>query len=123
MKDVEVDFDMLGVGQTSSGVQVKQNRNNRVNLGAVPLESEAKLHRVGGETPAESPGEFISLDVGEGQDFEAINYNHKTRRKLRRALEAAEIAKEMVVRKAALGHYQKNDIKPPEELKTLYKPM
>src|SRR4051812_28031190 len=118
MKGVEVDFDMLEVGQTPSCVQVKQNRNNRVNLRAAPLESKAKLLPVGEETPAEAPGESVSLDIGEGQDFEAINYNHKTRRKLRRALEAAEIAKEMVVRKAALEYCQENDIEPPEELKT-----
>ena len=50
-------------------------------------------------------------------------YNHKLRRKLRRAIDNAEIRKEMLVRQRALDYCGDKHIEVPPELKTPYKPI
>ncbi len=122
MKGVEVDFDAIEIGERQSDVKPKHG-NKRVNLGDAPNDIRAEY------VPAVQRGEggdgeeYIRLDIGEGQDFESLNYNHKLRRKLRRAMDNAQIRKEMLVRQRALDYYQEKDREPPAVLKTPYKPV
>ena len=122
MKGIEVDFDAIEVGESRSDVKSKK-ANGRVNLGGVPDHANAEYISASQQTENREPEDFIKLDVGEGQDFETLNYNHKLRRKLRRALDNAEIRKEMLVRQRALDYYADNNMQIPLELRTPYKPI
>jgi len=124
MKGIEVDFDAIEIGERRSDVKPKQNVK-RVNLGDVPEEAKAEYVPTGQGDEDENGDveEFIQLDVGEGQDFETLNYNHKLRRKLRRAIDNAEIRKEMLVRQRAIDYYREKDIEAPPVLTTPYKPI
>lgn len=120
MKGVEVDFDAIEIGERQSDVKSKQS-NKRVNLGDAPKDTQAEYVPAGQRGEDGDIEEFIKLDIGEGQEFEALNYNHKLRRKLRRAMDNAQIRKEMLVRQRALDYYQEQDKEPPAILKTPYK--
>ena len=122
MKGIEIDFDAIEVGESRSDVKPKK-ANGRVNLGGVPDNANAEYIPAGQQTEDGEPEDFIKLDVGEGQDFETLNYNHKLRRKLRRAIDNAEIRKEMLVRQRALDYYADNNMEIPPELKTPSKPL
>ncbi|KAL8995698.1 MAG: hypothetical protein Q9169_004631 [Polycauliona sp. 2 TL-2023] len=61
---------------------------------------------------------FIKFNIGEGQDHEALNSNHKLRRKLRRALNNAQVRKEMLVRQRTIDHLDAKGLALPNELKT-----
>ena len=123
MKGVEVDFDTIEIGESRSDVKPKVN-SKRVDLGSAPKDEKAAYiptaDRREGEFNAE---EFIKLDTGEWQDFEALNYNHKLRRKLRRAIDNAEIQKELLVRQRAIDYYKEKDMEAPQVLKTPLKPV
>ena len=122
MKGVEVNFDDLEVGETHS--TVKSKKTKRVDLSKVSQENGVELitnyQRAG---DSEEVDEFIKFDVGEGHDHETLNYNHKLRRKLRRAIDNAEIQKEVIVRTRALDYYTEKNREPPPELKTPIKPV
>lgn len=122
MKGVEVDFDNVQMGERPTEVNSKAN-SKRVDLGVVADDSRTQLISTGERDGGEEAGDFIELDVGDDQDFDAVGYNHRLRRKLRRAIEAAEIRKEMLVRQKALDHCLANSIEPPTELQTPYKPV
>ncbi|KAK4690711.1 hypothetical protein P7C71_g6144, partial [Lecanoromycetidae sp. Uapishka_2] len=122
MKGVEVDFDAIEIGERRSDVKPKQS-NKRVNLGDAPEDIKAEYVPAGEKHEAGDIEEFIELDIGEGQEFEALNYNHKLRRKLRRAMDNAQIRKEMLVRERALDHYKDKGMEAPATLKTPYKPV
>lgn len=124
MKGVEVDFDAIEIGESRSDVKPKQS-NKRVNLGDALEEAKAEYIPTG-QGDADDNGdveEFIQLDVGEGQDFGTLNYNHKLRRKLRRAIDNAEIRKEMLMRQRAVDFYREKDVEVPQVLTTPYKPV
>ena len=135
MKGVEVDFDAIEIGESRSDVKPKdekKHKSNRVNLGDVPKDAKEMYiptdqHNVeDDEEDDDAEGdveEYIKLDVGEGQDFRALNYNHKTRRKLRRAIDNAEIRKEMLVRQRAIDYYEEKGLEVPAILNTPYKPL
>jgi Small acidic protein family len=137
MKGQEVDFDILEIGDRPSELRVKDEKRaremegaakgNRVDLGKVADESKAKVFTSDGATPAGLEGDFVSLDfsggAGFGQQFEALNYNHKLRRKLHRAIEAAQIQKELLVRAKAKEYCESNGFEVPPELATEYKPI
>ncbi|KAF6223787.1 hypothetical protein HO173_013213 [Letharia columbiana] len=120
MKGVEVDFDAIEIGGCRSDVKPKK-ANSRVNLGDVPDHAKAEYISTAQLSEEREPEDFIKLDVGEGQDLETLNYNHKLRRKLRRAIDNAEIRKEMLVRQRALDHCNEKNIEVPSELRTPYK--
>jgi hypothetical protein len=132
MKGKEVPFDKLEiVGDRPSGLKIKgeekreKPRGNRVDLGAVP--DESMVHDVTntfkGNADASMNANFVGLGSGEaGQDFEALNYNHKLRRKLRKALENAQVKKELLVREAAIKHCEENGIEVDPVLRTPGKP-
>ena len=122
MKGIEVDFDAIEVGESRSDVKSKK-ANGRVNLGGVPDHAKAEYISAGQQIEDREPEDFIKLDIGEGQDFETLNYNHKLRRKLRRAIDNAEIRKEMLVRQRAFDYYADKDREIPPELRTPYKPI
>lgn len=120
MKGVEVDFDAIEIGESRSDVKPKK-ANSRVNLGDVPNHAKAEYIPATRQGEDGEPEDFIKLDVGEGQDFETLNYNHKLRRKLRRAIDNAEIRKEMLVRHRACDYCNEKNIEVPPELTTPYK--
>lgn len=122
MKGVEVDFDAIEIGESRSNVKPKK-ANSRVNLGDVPDHAKAEYISKGRQSEDGQPEDFIKLDIGEGQEFETLNYNHKLRRKLRRAIDNAEIRKEMLVRQRALDHCNEENIDVPPELRTPYRPI
>ncbi|KAI9880675.1 MAG: hypothetical protein M1830_001679 [Pleopsidium flavum] len=122
MKGVEVEFDNIQLAENATEVNPSA-KSKRVDLGVVADDSRTQLISTGQRDGAEEAGDFIELDVGDDQDFEGVGYNHKLRRKLRRAIEAAEIRKEMLVRQKALEHCLAKDIEPPTELQTPHKPM
>lgn len=122
MKGLEVDFEAIEVRERRSTIRSKATQT-RVDLGEVSKDARTEY------IPSGAPGKeaeqegFIKLDVGEGQDFEALNYNHKLRRKLRRAIDDAEVRKELLVRQRALDHYINNNEDPPSILLTPPKPL
>ncbi|MCJ1230582.1 hypothetical protein MMC12_007256, partial [Toensbergia leucococca] len=59
----------------------------RIDLGAAPDYAKAQNIPTADRGDGEDPGDFIKLDIGDGQYFETLNYNHKIRRKLKRAIE------------------------------------
>ncbi|KAL8768122.1 MAG: hypothetical protein Q9209_005585 [Squamulea sp. 1 TL-2023] len=116
MRGREVDFGAIKAGKRQG--DVGPTRNKRVDLGAVAKtvdETYVPTDRVHTSTESEP---FIKLDIGEGQDHEAMNFNHKLRRKLRRAIDNAQIQKEMLVRQRTLDQLEAKGIAPPDELKT-----
>ena len=137
MKGVDIDFSKLEPdGDKSSGLIIHEDkprhqyRGNRVDLGAVPEESKAQSilatrNASGANSTALGQQDFVGFGHVAGQDQEAqtLSYNHKTRRKLRKAIETAQIAKEVLVRKAAIEYCEKNDHPVPPSLMTAEKPI
>jgi hypothetical protein len=137
MKGQEVDFDILEIGNRPSELRIKNEKivqelkdgkakGNRVDLGKVADESKTKVLTSNGATPTGLEGDFVSLDFGgamDGQQFEALNYNHKLRRKLHRAIEAAQIQKELLVRAKAKEYCESKGIEVPPELAAEYRPI
>ena len=121
LKGVKVDFDAIEIGM-DRGDKAKKS-TNRVDLGEAP--EDTKLRYVPGSQRSQQaePEEFIRIDVGEEQEFQIPSYNHKLRRKLRRAIDITEIRKEMLVRQRALDYYDARKIEAPPELGTPYKPL
>ncbi|MCJ1396780.1 hypothetical protein MMC18_009672 [Xylographa bjoerkii] len=128
MRGVDVDFDSLELGGSLNNVKTRGagnavNKNKRrVDLSGAAWFEGAQIVPTS-ERNAEDPEDFIKLDIGEGQDHEALNYNHKLRRKLRRAIEAADVKKELLVREHATRYCKDIGIDPPPELLTPAKPI
>ena len=125
MRGQTIDLDALNFGDTMDDAELKVlagKDTRRVNLAAAQgtegmyIDSQIYKER-------ESSNEFIKLDVGQGQDFEALNFNHKLRRKIRRALEAAQIRKELLVRERVKEICTERGFEPPSELSTAAKPI
>ncbi len=122
MKGVEVDFNAIEVGESRSGVKPKQG-SKRVDLSNVPKDAKAAYIPSGQRGDGGDSEEFIKFDAGEEQDFEALSYNHKLRRKLRRAIDNAEISKELLVRQRAIDYYKEKGLEVPALLQTPPKPL
>lgn len=120
MRGREVDFDAIQIGDRQGDVQPKKRK--RVDLGEVAQQAQENLVPVRRSEKPVDDEEFIKLDVGQGQDHEALSYNHKLRRKLRRALDGAQVQKEMLVRQRAIDYLKSNGTEPPTELSTNAKP-
>ena len=123
MKGREVDFDKIQTGD--SPLESRANsRSKRIDLGDVADESKTQLIATGQNRRGGDAGDFIEFVGGnDDQDFEVGGYNHKVRRKLRRAVEAAKIKKEVLVRQKAMEHCHAHGIEPPDELQTSAKPI
>ncbi|KAL9123078.1 MAG: hypothetical protein Q9187_000355 [Circinaria calcarea] len=121
MKGVDVDFEALELGESLNDVKPKGSKK-RVDLSTIPEQAGTQLVPSAPKDGRDS-GEYIKLDVGEGQDYEALNFNHKLRRKLRRAIESAEIRKEVLVRERVIDLCKERGIEPPPEISTPAKPV
>lgn len=122
MKGIEVDFDAIEIDESQSITKSGTNKK-RVDLGEVPKDARTDYIPTGVPGNSEEQEEFIKFDVGEGQDFESLSYNNKLRRKLRRAIDGAEVRKELLVRQRALDHYVRKSAVPPAVLLTPPKPL
>jgi hypothetical protein len=138
MKGMEVDFNKLEfVGDQASGLRIAgqkkedkpKTKSNRVNLGAIA--DESRIQSVYG--PYNTPGtgtngvsldqNFVEFgDEAQGQEHHEANFNHKLRRKLRRAMEAAQAKKEELVREAAIKHCEEKGLPVDPVLRTPRKP-
>jgi hypothetical protein len=137
MKGVHVDFSKLEYdGDRPSGLKVlddeprEKPKGNRVDLGAVPDESQAssvfaRNSASGPNASALGQQDFVGFgkEVEQGHEAQALNYNHKVRRKLRRAMEGAKIRREILVRSKAIEHCEKNGLAIPAALKTPERPI
>ena len=131
MKGQSVDFDALLAAQSSHDAKTEgQNapttkKSRRVDLSAIPEEGAyvAPQDDSDASSDTSSPKDFIKLDTVEGQDFKALNFNHRTRRKLRRAMEAAQIRKELLVRDHVRKYCAEKGIEPPSQLSTIAHPI
>ena len=121
MKGVDIDFEVLELGESLNDVRPKLGQK-RVDLSAIPEQAGAQLIPTT-QQAGQDPGEYIKLDAGEGQDYEALNFNHKLRRKLRRAMENAEIRKEVLVRERVMDLCREKGIELPPEISTPAKPV
>lgn len=128
MKGVDVDFEALELGDTLNKVRLKVETiqsikgKKHVNLSAISKLDGPKTVADSGSDESDR-GEYIKLDVGSGQDHEALHYNHKVRRKLRKAIESALMRKELLVREQAINHYKEKQIDIPSILQTPVKPV
>lgn len=118
MKGIKADFDAIDIRESRN---TKSGTNEeRVDLGEVPNHVYFPTGVLG---TSEEQEEFVKLDVGDGQEYENLKYKHKLRRKLRRAIDKAQVRKELLVRQRALDHYAEEGESPPAVLLTLLKPL
>ena len=122
IKDAEVDFDAMDGGESQGDINSKRNQR-RVVLGDIAQETEVNFRATGHRDAKKSEGgeDYIKFDVDEERAIETPDYNHRLRRKLRRAIDKAEIQKEVLVRQRALEYYDKKGMEIPSELRTPYK--
>ena len=128
MKGHTVDFDALQASEPSNSAQPNgchkptAGRSKRIDLSTVPKDDGSYVTpRQGSDSGL--PEDFMKLDTDDGQDFEALSYNHRTRRKLRRAVEAAQIRKELLVRNHVRSICKSKGVDPPPELATVARPL
>lgn len=118
--------------------QQKLKTPKRVDLGGIsgnarpliPLARKRNLIKAEEEETSTNGADFLKLDIGPDDDddnhhHEALSYNHRLRRKLRRALDNCLIAQETLVREACIAylHTHHPDAPLPPILKTAYKPI
>jgi len=134
MKGTDVDFSKLEfVGDTESGLRVvtkeqkkiERPKGNRVDLGAIAPESRIQTvygpYNISGN-PASLDQNFVEFGDEGGQEYQQLNFNHRLRRKLRRAMEAAQVKKEVLVREATIKHCEEKNMEVPPVLRTPAKP-
>ncbi|KAI9808277.1 MAG: hypothetical protein M1825_004734 [Sarcosagium campestre] len=138
MKNQTVDFDALEIGKKTSDVRLKgqaavenakktKKKSSRVDLGSVHRESNATYMGSGADQDIEAPDDFLPLKFTDGyehtaQEVEELNLNNRLRRKLHRAVDAAELKKEVLVRERAIEHCKEKNIDIPAALLTPQKP-
>ena len=125
MKGVNVDFDSLKMNESLDSMKPKLKstlNHKRVDLSNIAGFEGAQIVSTKSGDGGVSE-EFIKFDIGEGQDYEALNYNHRLRRKLRRAIEACQIRKELLVRERVSEICRERGIETPVELSTSAKPI
>ena len=127
MKGIDVDFDAIEKADKQGDIRLKENNSNRdskrVDLGRAAADTRAEYVSAANPRPHRERDEFIKFDVGDGQDFQTLNYNHKLRRKLRRAVDNAEIRKEMLVRDHVIEFFKEKREDVPVILLTPSKPL
>ena len=122
LKGIGVDFDSTDIGESRNTTKSGTNKK-KVDLGEVPNHVQTTYIPTGVLENSEEQEEFIKLDVGEGQEHKSRQYNHKVRRKLRRAINNAQVRKELLVRQRALNYYAEKSKDPPAVLLTPPKPL
>ena len=134
MKGVDVDFAKLEfTGDTESGLRVvakeqrkiEKPKGNRVDLGAIAPDTMTQAvygpYNTSGN-PASLNHNFVEFGDEGGHEHHQLNFNHRLRRKLRRAMEAAQVKKELLVREAAIKHCEEKGIEVLPVLRTPAKP-
>ena len=116
MRGREVDANAIPAGKVQSNVE--ERRGKRVDLGEVAKTVNETYVPVDDVRDSVNNQPFNKFDVSESQDHEALNLNHKLRRKLRRALDNAQIQKELLVRQRVVDHLKAKGIVLPNELLT-----
>jgi len=126
MKGKTVNFDKIEMAGSINGVKPKAATSNlkrkRVDLSTAVDASSTYIAPTEARN-GEDLGDFIEFDAGDGQDYEALNYNHRLRRKLRRALEDVEMRKESLVREQVRKLCLENGVDVPPELNTPVRPV
>lgn len=145
MKGQEVDFNAIEPSDKAGTIRLKDpllaqqqqhkpKNPKRVDLGGIsgnarPLIPPPRTHN---PIKAEADGaDFLKLDLGPENDddiahhHEALSYNHRLRRKLRRALDNCLIAQQGLVRAACIAHLHATSPSSPIPpiLKTALKPL
>ncbi|KAL8857043.1 MAG: hypothetical protein Q9178_006335 [Gyalolechia marmorata] len=116
MRGREVDPDPIPASKVQSNVE--QRRGKRVDLGEVAKPVNETYVPIDDLRDSVDYKPFIKFDVSESQDHEALNLNHKLRRRLRRALDNAQIQKKMLVRQRVVDHLKAKGIAIPKKLLT-----
>ena len=126
-KGQTLDFDKFEFGPSPSELKLRARisgvgvRTGRVNLGAAPDDSST-VHISATGANAVAPGEFISLgDASDDREFQELALNHKLRRKVHRAMEHTQIAKEALVRQKATEYCEREGLPIPTDFETLVK--
>ena len=126
MKGVDVDFDAIERADKPGDIRLKQpktpKKSHRVDLSTAAGEATAEYVSTMSQK-VENDEEFIKFDVGHGQDFQTLNYNHKLRRKLRRAIDNAQAQKEILVRERTIEYLKERVEEVPSILLTPLKPL
>lgn len=124
MKANQVDYKEFDLPDHQGNVRSKNFTSVRVDLGQAPSDEAARFVPNPGHLSHIGKDDFIRLDVGdEDKDYTSIKYNHKLRRKIRRAIENAEMRKEMLVREQAMAHFRAQSADAPAILGTSLKPV
>ena len=127
MKGVDVNFDAIEKAGNPSNIRLKQEKANsnskRIDLGKAAGDSRAEYISTMQHKAQDEGDEFIKFDVGHGQEFQTLNYNHKLRRKLRRAIDNAEARKEILVRERTIEYLKAKGEDVPPVLLTPIKPL
>ena len=138
MKGRTVNFDDLEVtGQGPAGLRSKINEKKekpfnpkRIDLSAIADESSTQAIFGDGQDPSSGARDtlstnFVSFDDSTttrnpttSGDHQALSFNHRLRRKLRRAIENAQIKRERHVRQAAITHLESQSLPIPPALLT-----
>lgn len=133
MKGRNIDFNDLEFGEGLMDIRLKSQTDGsstqtsrRVDLSKISQVEGAYLgvtESDSEEDAEEDTQDYIKLDIGEGQDFQALNLNHRLRRKIRRAIDAAQVQREILVRKRVIEVCEEKGIEPPTELSTRPRPL
>ena len=122
MRGVEVDFDAIEKSEKQGHIQAK-SRSKRVDLSAAANEAQVEYIGAGSSGTQAGEDEFLQFEVGEGKDFEELNYNYKLRRKLRRAIDRAEMEKEALVRQRGIEYFESKGQEVPVALRIAPRPI
>ena len=129
MKGRIIDFDDLEFGEGLMDIRLKSQNDEkptlgsrRVDLSKVPQMEEVYIGAAESDSD-EDVEDYIKLEIGEGQDFQALNLNHRLRRKIRRAIDAAQVQREILVRNRVFQICEEEGVNPPAELTTCQRPV
>lgn len=120
LKGASIDIERALAGHSTA--HTNSSEKKRVDLSAARGAQETYLAPTEARTDP-APEDFLRLEAGEGEDYEATNYNHRLRRKVRRAVEAAEMQKEEKVRDRLRTYCQEGGFEVPIELNTPLAPV
>ena len=108
MKGVDVDFETIEKSDKQGDIRLKQPTakptSKRVDLAKAAESIKVEYISTMPNKAQDEGNEFIEFDVGQGHEYQALTYNHRVRKKLRRAIDNAEIEKERLVRDRAIEY-------------------
>ncbi len=127
IKGVDVDFDAIEKSDKQGDIRLKKATakplSRRVDLSKAAESVKVEYISTTPNEIQDEGNEFIEFEIGQGHDYQALTYNHKVRRKLRRAIDNAEIGKEILVRDRAIEHLKEKGEEVPLILFTQIKPL